>query len=111
MEGELDPQGGLEPQGGHQQREPELDIPPLYIEIHSQTEGAQFQSTFSKQMMIELAFTKGPSTQPAFIEPTYTKIPQPQAPSTPDHAPQMDLSAQISSLGTRMEELALVNDT
>ncbi|KAL6311961.1 hypothetical protein AAG906_007451 [Vitis piasezkii] len=31
--------------------------------------------------------------------------------SRTDHAPLMDLSAQISSLGTRMEELAVVNDT
>ncbi|KAL6343931.1 hypothetical protein AAG906_027703 [Vitis piasezkii] len=27
-----------------------------------------------------------------------------QAPHAPDHAPWMDVSAQISSLGTRMEE-------
>ena len=103
--------GELDPQSGHQQREPKLDISPLQIEIHSKIEGVQFQSTFSEQMMIELAFTEGPSTQPAYIEPTYTEIPQPQAPSTPNHAPQMDLSTQISSLGTHMAELAVVNDT
>ncbi|KAL6315987.1 hypothetical protein AAG906_014912 [Vitis piasezkii] len=34
-----------------------------------------------------------------------------QAPHAPDHAPWMDVSAQISSLGTRIEELALVHDT
>ena len=31
--------------------------------------------------------------------------------SPPDHAPWMDLSTQISSLGTRMEEFAIVSDT
>ncbi|RVW88445.1 hypothetical protein CK203_043886 [Vitis vinifera] len=34
-----------------------------------------------------------------------------QTPHAPDHAPWMDLSAQISSLGTRMEELVVVSDT
>ncbi|KAL6341422.1 hypothetical protein AAG906_032541 [Vitis piasezkii] len=33
------------------------------------------------------------------------------APHAPDHAPWMDVSTQISSLGTRMEELALVHDS
>ncbi|RVW34615.1 hypothetical protein CK203_079332 [Vitis vinifera] len=33
------------------------------------------------------------------------------APHAPEHPPWMDLSAQISSLGTRMEELAVVHDT
>ena len=71
--------------------------------------------------MTKLTFTEGPSTQPsytepsfpriAFIEPTYIEIPPPQSPPTLDHAPWMDLSAQISSLGTRIEELAVVNDT
>ncbi|KAL6331704.1 hypothetical protein AAG906_016700 [Vitis piasezkii] len=44
---------------------------------------------------------------PAFTEPTHTEIPSPQAPLAPDHAPWMDLSAQISSLGTCMEELTV----
>ncbi|RVW23052.1 hypothetical protein CK203_102473 [Vitis vinifera] len=65
-------------------------IPPL------QTEGVQFEATFSKPMMIELTFTEGPSTQPsytepscsrpAFTEPTHIEIPHPQAPLAPDHA-------------------------
>ena len=71
--------------------------------------------------MIELTFIEGPSTQlsytelsfsgPAFTKPTHTNIPPPQAPPAPDHAPWMDLSAQISSLGTCMEELVVVSDT
>ena len=101
--------GGVDPQSGYQQRKPELDIPLL------QTEDVQFEATFS-----ELTLTKGPSTQssytkpssePAFTEPTYTKIPPPQAPLTHNHAPWMDLFAQINSLGTRMKELVVVNDT
>ena len=35
----------------------------------------------------------------------------PQASLTPDHASWMDLSALISSLGTRMEELVVISDT
>ncbi|KAL6315153.1 hypothetical protein AAG906_037385 [Vitis piasezkii] len=52
-------------------------------------------------MMTESSFTAGPSSQPSF-----TELPS-QAPHAPDHPPWMDLSAQISSLGTRMEELAV----
>lgn len=55
--------------------------------------------------MTERSFTAGPSSQPSF-----TELPS-QAPHVPDHAPWMDLSVQISSLGTRMEELALVHDS
>ena len=71
-------------------------------------------------MLSEPTFTTGPSTQPSytepssgptFAEPTHTKIPPPQAPLTPDHAPWMNLSTRISSLGTRMEELVVVSDT
>ena len=71
--------------------------------------------------MIASAFTKRPSTQTSYIEPsfsrpaltklTYTEIPQPKAPPVPDHAPRMCLSAQINSLGTHIEELAVVSDT
>ncbi|RVW84451.1 Retrovirus-related Pol polyprotein from transposon RE1 [Vitis vinifera] len=46
-----------------------------------------------------------PSSQPSF-----TELPS-QAPHAPDHPPRMDFSAQISSLRTRMEELAVVHDT
>ncbi|KAL6331460.1 hypothetical protein AAG906_011400 [Vitis piasezkii] len=52
-----------------------------------------------------------PFSQPSFIEPPYTEIPPHQAPHAPDYASWMDLSAQIGSLGTRMEELAIVSDT
>ena len=55
--------------------------------------------------MIESSFTAGPSSQPSF-----TELPS-QAPHATDYPPWMDLSAQISSLGTRMEELAVVHDT
>ena len=108
-------EGGVDPQSGYQQRGPELDIPPL------QTEGVQFEATFSKLMMIEPTFTEGPSTQPsytepscsrpAFTKPTHIEIPHPQAPLAPDHALQVDLSVQINSLGTCMEELVVVSDT
>ena len=55
--------------------------------------------------MIESSFTAGPSSQPSF-----TELPS-QAPHAPEHTPWMDVSAQISSLGTRMEELVLVHDS
>ena len=57
--------------------------------------------------MSEPTYTTGPSTQPSFPKPPHAKIP----PHDPNHAPWMDLSAQISSLGTRMEELVVVSDT
>ena len=60
--------------------------------------------------MIEPSYTVRPSSQPSFTELSHTEIPS-QAPHAPDHAPLMDVSAQISFLGTRMEELALVHDT
>ena len=107
-------EGGVDPQSGYQQRESELDIPPL------QTKGVQFEATFSESMLFELTFIEGsssqpsytePSSRPAFTKPTHTDIPPPQAPLTPNHAPWMDLSAQIISLGTGMKELTVVNDT
>ena len=55
--------------------------------------------------MTESSFTAGPLSQPSF-----TELPS-QAPHTPDYAPWMDVSAQISSLRTHMEELALVHDS
>ena len=71
--------------------------------------------------MIESTFTDGSSTQPsytesscfgpAFTKPTHIEIPPPQAPLALDHAPWMDLFAQINSLGTRIEELIVVSDT
>ena len=93
---------GLDPQRDFEQRGPELDIPPP-----PQSEGIHFEATFSKTMMTKSSYTAGSSSQPSFTELPHTKIPS----HTPDHAPWMDVSAQISSLGTRMEELALVSDT
>ncbi|RVX15774.1 Retrovirus-related Pol polyprotein from transposon RE1 [Vitis vinifera] len=69
---------------------PELDIPAPH-----QSGGIHVEATFSEPMMTEPSFTEPPS----------------QAPHAPEHPPWMDLSAQISSLGTRMEELAVVHDT
>ena len=91
---------GLDSQRDLEQRGPELDIPPPH-----QSEGIHVEATFSKPMMTEPSFTAGPSSQPSF-----TELPS-QAPHAPEHPPWMDLSAQISSLGTRMEELAVVHDT
>ena len=99
MEGELDPQRDFE------QRRPELDIPPP-----PQLEGIHFEATFSEPMMTESSYTMRPSSQPSFIELPHIEIPS-QAPHALDHVPWMDVSAQISSLGTRMEELALVHDS
>ena len=91
---------GLDPQRDFEQKRHKLDIPPP-----SQSEGIHVEATFSKPMMTESFYTAGPSSQPSFIE-----LPS-QAPHAPDHAPWMDVSTQISSLGTRMEELALVHDS
>ncbi|RVW58346.1 hypothetical protein CK203_113623 [Vitis vinifera] len=49
----------------------------------------------------------GPSSQPSFTELPHTELPS-QAPHVLDHAPWMDVSAQISSLGTHIEELTLI---
>ena len=72
-------------------------------------------------MMTKPTFIEDPSTLllntepscfgPTFTEPTHTKIPPPQAPLTHNHAPWMDLFAQINSLGTRMEELVVASNT
>ncbi|KAL6312287.1 hypothetical protein AAG906_017120 [Vitis piasezkii] len=71
-------------------------------------------------MMFEPTYTTGPFTQPSFIEsssrpgfiePPHIEIPPPQEPLALDHSLWMDLYAQISSLGTRMEELVIVSDT
>ena len=97
---------GVDPQSGHQQRGPELDIPSLQTETPSQTEGVQFETTFSKPSYNESSFSR-----PTFIDPTHTKIPHPQAPSSLDHAPWIDLFTHISFLGTHMEKLAVVSDT
>ncbi|RVW32279.1 hypothetical protein CK203_078974 [Vitis vinifera] len=59
-------------------------------------------------MMTE-PLTQGPSSQPSFTE--FSHRATISGSHAPDHAPWMDVSTQISSLGTRMEELALVHDT
>ncbi|WJZ95507.1 hypothetical protein VitviT2T_014274 [Vitis vinifera] len=81
---------GLDPQRDLEQRGSELDIPAPH-----QSGGIHDEATFSEPMMTEPSFTELPS----------------QAPHAPEHPPWMDLSAQISSLETRMEELAVVHDT
>ena len=105
---------GVDPQSGYQQREPELDILPL------QSEAVQFEATFSEPMKFEPTYTVGPSTQPSlidsssgpgFTEPLHTEIPPPQEPLASDHTSWMNISAQISPLGSRMEELVVVSDT
>ncbi|RVW99013.1 hypothetical protein CK203_019087 [Vitis vinifera] len=61
--------------------------------------------------MSESTYTVGLYSQLSFTESPHTKIPSHQAPHAPDHAPWMNLYAQISSLGTRMEKLAIISDT
>ena len=60
--------------------------------------------------MTEPTYTMGPSSQASFTELSHAERPS-QAPQAPDHESWMDLSAQISSLDTRMEEFAVVSDT
>ena len=107
-------EGGIDPQSGYQQREPELDIPPL------QSMGVQFKTSFSEPMMFKPTFIAGPSTQSSFTESsselaftkaTHFEIQLAQTPLALDHAPLMDLSALISSLSTHMKEFAVVSDT
>ena len=97
-------EGGVHPQTGFQQRELELDIPPL------QSDDVHVEATFFKLMMSRPTYTARPSSQPSFTKPLSTEIPSHQAPHVLDHAPWMDLSTQISSLDTRMEELVVVSD-
>ena len=82
-----DMDSGVDPQRGFQQREPELDIPPL------QSEGVQFEATFQEPMMSKPTYTAGLSSQPSFTKSSHTKTPPYQAPHAHDHAPWMDLSA------------------
>ena len=103
-------ENGVDPQRGFQQREPELDI------LSLQSEDIQFEATFSESMMFEMTmfkptYTTGPSSQPSFTKPPHIEISPHQAPHVPDHAPWMDLSTQISFLGTHMEKLVVVSDT
>ena len=97
--------GGVNPQRGFQQRKPELGIPLL------QLEGVQFKATFFEWMVSEPTYIVGPSSQPSFIEPPHVEIPPHQVPHAPDHVLWMDLSPQISSCDTCMEEFIVVSDT
>ena len=93
-----DMKGGLDPQKDFEQSGPELDIPHL-----PQSEGIHFEATFSEPRMTESSYTVRPSSQPYFTKLPHPEIPFHQAPHALDHAPWMDLSAEISSLGTCME--------
>ncbi|RVW15678.1 Retrovirus-related Pol polyprotein from transposon RE1 [Vitis vinifera] len=87
-------------------RETDFEAPPAMTRMMSSLGAHEVRegTRWLLPMMTESSFTAGPSSQPSF-----TELPS-QAPHVPDHAPWMDLS-QISSLGTRMEELALVHDS
>ncbi|RVW38981.1 hypothetical protein CK203_100079 [Vitis vinifera] len=93
-----DMEGGVHPETNFDHREPEFDIPPR------QSEGGHIDPTISDAMMTETGYTAGPSGQPSFTEPHHTHTSPGQAPDAPEHAPWMELSAQITSLGTRIEE-------
>ncbi|RVW88788.1 hypothetical protein CK203_034727 [Vitis vinifera] len=91
-------EGGVHPQTDFEHREPKFDIPPR------QSEGGHIDPTISDAVMTETGYTAGPSGQPSFTEPHYTHTSPGQAPDAAAHAPWMELSAQITSLGTRIEE-------
>ena len=97
-------EGRLDPQRDFNHRETEFDIPPQH------SKGGQLGATLSESMMSEPVYTARPSSQPSSIEPPHAQTSAHQAPYASDHAPLIDLAAQISSLGTRMEELAIVSD-
>ncbi|RVW88763.1 hypothetical protein CK203_034671 [Vitis vinifera] len=67
-------------------------------------EGVQFKATFFEWMVSEPTYIAEPSSQPSFIEPPHVEIPPHQVPHAPDHVLWMDLSPQISSRDTSMEE-------
>ncbi|RVX06302.1 hypothetical protein CK203_027514 [Vitis vinifera] len=80
------------------------------IKLDKDEKGKSIDSTMYRGM-IEVSSTQPsyiePFFGPKFTKPTHTDIPPPQAPLAPDHALWMDLSTQIISLGTRMEELVV----
>ena len=57
-------EGVVDPQSGYQQREPELDISSL------QSEGVQFETTFSESTLSKPTITAGPFTQPSYTKPS-----------------------------------------
>ncbi|KAL6321058.1 hypothetical protein AAG906_012044 [Vitis piasezkii] len=89
----------------------DVDRPPAQARGQGLAHPGVEEETEIREMEGKVDPQNGPSSQPSFTEPPHTEIPPHQAPHTPDHAPWMDLSTQISSLGTRMEELAVVSDT
>ena len=98
-------EGGVDSQRDFDHIEIEFDIP------SQQSEGGQLGVTLSEPMMFEPVYTTGPSSQPSFTEPPHVQTSAHQAPYAPGQAPWMDLATQISSLGTSMEELAVVSNT
>ena len=62
-------ESGLDPKRDFNQKEPELDIPPL------QSEGVQFEATFPEPMISEPTYTVRPSSQSSFTKPPHTKTP------------------------------------
>ncbi|RVW64652.1 hypothetical protein CK203_066544 [Vitis vinifera] len=83
---------------GQRQAHPEVEDE---VEIREMEGGVDPQRPSTQSSFTE------PSSRPAFIKPPHTKIPHPQAPLASNHAPWMDLSTQISSLGTCIEELTV----
>ncbi|KAL6340086.1 hypothetical protein AAG906_038921 [Vitis piasezkii] len=69
------------------------------------------KATFFEPMLSKPTYTTGPFFQPSFTVLSHTEIPFHQAPHAPDRAPWMDLSTQINSLGTHMEEFAVQQAT
>ncbi|RVW77986.1 hypothetical protein CK203_048243 [Vitis vinifera] len=94
-------ENGLDPQRDFEHTGPELDISPP-----PQSEGIHVEATFSEPMMTESSYTTGPSSQPSFTELPHTEISS-QARHAPDHCALDGCISSISSLETRMEELAL----
>nr|CAN61574.1 hypothetical protein VITISV_023349 [Vitis vinifera] len=97
-------EGGVAPQKDYEHTQTKFDIHP------PQFEGCQLGATLSGGVMSEAMHTTGTSSQPSFTDPPHAHTSPHQAPYDPSQTPWMDLGAQISSLGTQMEELAVVND-
>ena len=96
-------EGGVAPQRDYEHTQTEFDIQAKL------SEGCQLGLTVSGGMTFDAMHTTGTSSQPLFTDPPHAHTSPHQAPYGPSQA-WMDLGAQISSLGTRMEELAVVND-
>ena len=91
-------EGGVAPQRDYKHTQTKFDIHP------QQFEGCQLEATLSEGMMSESVHTTVPSSQPSFTEPPHAHTSPHQAPYNPSQTPWKDLGAQISSLGTRMED-------